>query len=94
LIEAEELKNLKQNYLNRIEEIKQEHVIALEPVIGGKPFLCLSHHDIIYFDLIQKLNLRGNTPVYMLLIRLSSKAGWGLGAASKVNRRRRLQGEN
>lgn len=43
LMEAEELKNLKQNYLNRIEEIKREHVIALEPVIArlkvGENFL-------------------------------------------------------
>jgi len=34
LLEAEELKNLKQSYLCRIEEIKREHVIALEPVIA------------------------------------------------------------
>lgn len=34
LIEAEELKNLKQSHLHKIEEIKREHVLALEPVIA------------------------------------------------------------
>lgn len=44
LMEAEELQTLKQTYLNRIEEIKREHVIALEPVIArlkvGESLLC------------------------------------------------------
>lgn len=78
-MEAEELRNLKQSHLNKIEEIKREHVLALEPVIA-RLNVSENHLQLIFLTFLRECSLMSN---WLCL----------LSAARNQNGRRRNEGK-